>query len=101
MYLGTVVEQGPTLDVIRDPKHPYTRGLLKAIPTLDRLEARLSPVPGDIPSPSQRPTGCPFHTRCPEIIKGHCEQATPGVTELAGGRAVRCHLHAEQGRSAA
>ena len=60
MYLGTIVERGPVRDVLKDPQHPYTRGLLQAIPSLDRLSRRLHPVPGDIPSPSARPKGCPF-----------------------------------------
>ncbi|MGF1660445.1 MAG: ABC transporter ATP-binding protein [Rubrimonas sp.] len=100
MYLGAIVERGPAREVIRSPRHPYTRGLLDAIPTLDRLDARLKPVPGDIPSPSQRPSGCAFHPRCAQAIKGLCERKAPEETQMPGGRAVRCWLHAE-GRSAA
>ena len=101
MYLGTIVERGPTHEVIRNPKHPYTRGLLEAIPNLDHLHDRLKPVPGDIPSPSARPSGCPFHTRCTEAIGGLCEVQAPPETAPATGRAVRCWLHDEKGRSAA
>ncbi|TVQ57255.1 MAG: ABC transporter ATP-binding protein [Rhodobacteraceae bacterium] len=93
MYLGTIVERGPTREVIRRPLHPYTRGLLEAIPAIDRLDARLKPVPGDIPSPSQRPSGCPFRTRCPEAVPGLCDRAAPRETAVGEGRAVRCHLH--------
>ena len=100
MYLGTIVERGPTREVIRDPKHPYTSGLLEAIPTLETLEARLKPVPGDIPSPSQRPPGCPFHTRCAERIDGLCDARAPGETSIGPHRAVRCWLHEEEGRRA-
>ncbi|MEM7744107.1 MAG: ABC transporter ATP-binding protein [Pseudomonadota bacterium] len=64
MYLGRLVEQGPVREVIRDPIHPYTQGLLNALPSLDDLDAPLIPVPGDIPSPLDRPTGCVFNTRC-------------------------------------
>jgi len=101
MYLGTIVERGPARDVIRSPKHPYTRGLLEAIPSLDSLDHRLKPVPGDIPSPSDRPTGCAFHPRCPQAVAGLCEQEDPEETVLPDGRAVRCWLHAERGRNAA
>lgn len=64
MYLGRVVEQGPVREVIRTPIHPYTKGLLNALPRLDDLDSPLTPVPGDIPSPLERPEGCVFHTRC-------------------------------------
>ncbi|WP_395172781.1 ABC transporter ATP-binding protein [Roseibium alexandrii] len=103
MYLGTIVERGATRDVIRDPKHPYTQGLLKAIPSLETLHDRLSPVPGDIPSPTERPSGCPFHTRCPDAINNICNVRTPVELTPAPGRAVRCWLHDEpkSGRSAA
>jgi len=103
MYLGTIVERGTTRDVIRNPKHPYTQGLLKAIPSLDTLHDRLSPVPGDIPSPTERPTGCPFHTRCPDFINGICDVNEPPEVGGDAGRSVRCWLHKEpeSGRSAA
>jgi peptide/nickel transport system ATP-binding protein len=101
MYLGTIVERGPTRDVIRSPRHPYTQGLLKAIPSVDKLHDRLSPVPGDIPSPTERPSGCPFHTRCSEAIAGLCDRTVPDEISPAPARAVRCWLHTEEGRSAA
>ena len=101
MYLGTIVERGPTREVIRDPKHPYTQGLLAAIPSLDRLDARMSPVPGDIPSPTERPQGCAFHTRCTRAVAGLCDSRNPRECAPAPGRAVRCWLHDEAGRSAA
>ncbi|ARE38803.1 Oligopeptide transport ATP-binding protein OppD [Rhodovulum sp. P5] len=101
MYLGTIVERGPTRAVIRDPKHPYTQGLLAAIPSLDRLNDRMSPVPGDIPSPTERPRGCAFHTRCAQAMAGLCDVQTPREISPEPGRAVRCWLHDEKGRSAA
>ena len=94
MYLGTIVERGPVRNVLKDPQHPYTRGLLQAIPSLDRLSRRLHPVPGDIPSPSARPNGCPFHTRCTEMKPGLCDVIAPAETLFGAARAVRCHLAA-------
>jgi oligopeptide/dipeptide ABC transporter ATP-binding protein len=94
MYLGTIVERGPVRDVLKDPQHPYTRGLLQAIPSLDRLSRRLHPVPGDIPSPSARPKGCPFHTRCAEMQPGLCDVTVPPETLFGASRSVRCHLAA-------
>jgi len=96
MYLGTIVERGATRDVIRNPQHPYTQGLLKAIPSLDTLHDRLSPVPGDIPSPTERPAGCPFHPRCPDFVNGICDVTTPHEVSSAPGRSVRCWLHSDQ-----
>jgi len=101
MYLGTIVERGPVRDVLKSPQHPYTRGLMEAIPSLDRLDARLFSVPGDIPSPSNRPSGCPFHTRCRERIAGLCETTRPSLSWPGPGRSVRCHLAEQQARSAA
>ena len=101
MYLGTIVERGPTREVIRNPLHPYTVGLLEAIPSLEKLVSRLRPVPGDIPSPHARPTGCPFHTRCSKAIKGVCEVNAPAETVATEGHAVRCFLHQDEGRNAA
>ena len=60
MYLGRLVEKGPVQEVIKNPSHPYTRGLLDALPRLSDLDAPLTPVPGDIPSPLERPAGCVF-----------------------------------------
>jgi peptide/nickel transport system ATP-binding protein len=61
MYLGRIVEIGPAEDVTRDPAHPYTRALLAAVPDLDREPARAK---GELPSPLQPPSGCPYHPRC-------------------------------------
>jgi len=92
MYLGRIVERGPTREVIRDPAHPYTRGLLAALPRVETSRRRLTPVPGDIPSPLQRPAGCPFHTRCPRRMPGLCDREVPADTALDARRSVACHL---------
>ena len=94
MYLGKLIEEGPVRDVIRTPAHPYTQGLIAALPRLDDLDAPLVPVPGDIPSPLERPSGCVFHTRCPRILEGTCRTQVPARTELTAQHSAACHLHA-------
>ncbi|MEX0971399.1 MAG: ABC transporter ATP-binding protein [Paracoccaceae bacterium] len=90
MYLGRIVETGTVRDVIRSPQHPYTIGLLNALPKLDDLDAPLTPVPGDIPSPLDRPTGCVFHTRCPQVIAGRCASAVPQLHRIKDEHAAAC-----------
>lgn len=90
MYLGDIVETGTVRQVIKAPAHPYTKGLLNALPKLDDLNAPLTPVAGDIPSPLERPSGCVFHTRCPEVISGRCEVSVPHVSNLGEGHDVAC-----------
>jgi peptide/nickel transport system ATP-binding protein len=92
MYLGKIVERGPTRQVIAHPHHPYTQGLLRAIPRMDNLSRRLTPVAGDIPSPLERPKGCPFVTRCPERM-AQCATVMPGDTDLGNDQSVACFLH--------
>ena len=92
MYLGRIVEQGPVRQVIRTPAHPYTRGLLNALPKLENLDAPLTPVPGDIPSPLERPAGCVFHTRCPQAEAGRCDATVPELRELEAGHSAACLL---------
>lgn len=95
MYLGRLVEQGPVRDVIRNPQHPYTKGLLAALPRLDDLDAPLVPVPGDIPSPLERPTGCVFHTRCSVAIAGRCNVDIPQFSSVNPAHSAACHVVAE------
>lgn len=95
MYLGNIVEQGTVRDVIRDPAHPYTRGLLDALPSLDDLDAELIPVPGDIPSPLERPQGCVFHTRCSEA-EPRCSESVPQMTMLDNGHACACFVEVDK-----
>ncbi|MDC3131854.1 ABC transporter ATP-binding protein [Pelagibacteraceae bacterium] len=65
MYLGSIVEKGPVNEILKNPKHPYTKGLLQALPDINNLNEPLTPIPGNIPSPLDRPSGCVFRTRCP------------------------------------
>jgi len=71
MYLGEVVETGPTDDIFESPKHPYTEALLESVPraSVDEQGRRVDPLPGDVPSPRNPPSGCHFRTRCPEVIQ--------------------------------
>jgi oligopeptide/dipeptide ABC transporter ATP-binding protein len=96
MYLGRMIENGPVRDVIRQPKHPYTQGLIAALPKLDDLDAPLTPVPGDIPSPLERPSGCVFHTRCRQVVGDVCKQVDPKDRDLDGSHRVACHIYTEE-----
>ncbi|WP_227323776.1 ABC transporter ATP-binding protein [Acidisoma silvae] len=95
MYLGTMVENGPTSQVFARPAHPYTRALLASIPRADPTLAQSdeTPLAGEPPSPVNPPSGCPFRTRCPDA-QGMCETSPPRVT-LPGGRWAACHFAAE------
>ena len=96
MYLGRAVETGPVRDIFAKPDHPYTRALLRSIPTvLAKPRTRLPTIAGSIPHPFNRPAGCAYHPRCAEIFSPHCETAEP--PEIAeGNRQVRCFLHGGQ-----
>ena len=78
MYLGRIVEKGPVNEILKNPKHPYTKGLLEALPDINNLNAPLKPIPGNIPSPLDRPSACVFRTRCPNP----CDNCREGKTEM-------------------
>jgi len=90
MYLGIIVESGPVREIISNPKHPYTQGLIEALPDLNNLDKPLKPIPGDIPSPLERPTGCVFHTRCKLFESGVCDNAVPPLSEYEKEHTVAC-----------
>jgi len=94
MYLGQVVEYGPVREILRNPKHPYTVDLLRAVPRLGKTAGqRLVAIEGSIPSPFQRPSGCPFHPRCSKMMPGRCEVHMPAITHLDDQHTVRCLLY--------
>jgi oligopeptide transport system ATP-binding protein len=91
MYLGRVVEMAPTETLFAEPAHPYTRALLAAAPTMDpRRRKTASAIGGEPPSPIDRPSGCPFRTRCP-LATERCAVEDPPLRPWAAGHAVACH----------
>jgi peptide/nickel transport system ATP-binding protein len=95
MYLGRLVEVGPTRDLFRAPRHPYTRMLLDAVPDLDMTGRARKPVEGEIPNPIDPPKGCAFHPRCP-FANARCRTERPQLLP-AGTAVVACHA-VEEGR---
>ncbi|MCG8481194.1 MAG: dipeptide ABC transporter ATP-binding protein [Spirochaetales bacterium] len=92
MYLGNLVEEAPRDELFRNPQHPYTQALISAIPPSNPWTKRKRIVlKGDVPSPANPPTGCPFHTRCPYVMEV-CRTAKPELRQSAGGHRVACHL---------
>jgi oligopeptide/dipeptide ABC transporter ATP-binding protein len=91
MYLGKLVEEGNVADLFKQPMHPYTRALLSANPKIDpSLRGERTLLEGDVPSPSDPPPGCSFHTRCP-IAESGCREIEPELRQI-GDRKVSCHL---------
>jgi len=91
MYLGRVVETGPSDDLFSEPLHPYTRALLDEVPRLNSGKRAYVPIKGEIASALNPPTGCHFHTRCPQAGP-RCKREQP-TTQNIGAQTVACHLH--------
>jgi peptide/nickel transport system ATP-binding protein len=92
MYLGQVVERADVDTIFYDPRHPYTKALLRAIPRLGRkVHQRLEVIPGWVPDPYNWPKGCAFGPRCLEFQQGICDQNEPPVVDLGEGHWVRCY----------
>jgi peptide/nickel transport system ATP-binding protein len=99
MYLGRVVEQGPVDAIFHDPKHPYTRALLRSMPSVKaRVRSRLPGIEGSIPHPYNRPSGCPFHPRCPDFMPGRCDKEEPVNRPVGTAQEAACLLYGEGAR---
>ena len=96
MYLGRIVERGTTEEIFDSPKHPYTRALLSAVPKMDeQTGVEKIRLEGDIPSPINRPSGCYFHPRCPEVMS-ICKDAYPDETGFTQTHSCHCYLYEEK-----
>lgn len=92
MYLGRIVEAGPVSEVFSNPRHPYTKALLSAIPTPDpNAKKERIRLKGDVPSPVSLPKGCPLVNRCP-LAESRCAEQYPATRHLPGGHEVDCHM---------
>jgi oligopeptide/dipeptide ABC transporter ATP-binding protein len=92
LYAGRIVESGTAAAVLCDPLHPYTRGLLKALPRSDSAARSIAAIPGSPPDLAHLPSGCAFEPRCPERLS-HCSERPPREAQAAEGRRVRCVIH--------
>jgi len=94
MYLGRVMETGPVDDIFHSPQHPYTRALLKSIPSIQSQSRTLLPtIEGSIPHPFNRPAGCPFYPRCDDFMDGVCNRRTPSLQPVGDKQTASCFLH--------
>jgi peptide/nickel transport system ATP-binding protein len=94
IYAGRVIEHGSLEDIFDNTRHPYTEGLFNSLPNLTDRQAKLKPIKGLMPDPSNLPTGCPFHPRC-DYVMDICSQTRPGKTYRNDGHYVECHLYNE------
>ena len=94
MYAGAIIEYGSVKEVFKEPLHPYTKGLLGAIPTLDDDKERLMAIPGAVADPYHLPKGCSFYPRCDEC-RAECEGQYPPLTRITDNHYVACWCHKE------
>ena len=95
MYLGKLVEEGPSDEIYREPIHPYTRGLLDAVPSAANHKSKASAIVGELPSPVNPPSGCRFRTRCP-LAQDICANEEPAMREFFPGHRAACHFPLRQ-----
>lgn len=97
MYLGRVVERASTIELFKNPLHPYTRRLLRSIPQLgNKVGNRLDAIRGNVPVPIDPPPQCGFASRCDDFIAGKCDGAVPALVDMGNDHYVRCFLHNEE-----
>jgi peptide/nickel transport system ATP-binding protein len=99
MYGGEIVEEAPVADLFARAHHPYTEGLLAAMPQVGHERERLATIPGTVPPPTRWPEGCRFHDRCPYAWE-RCTSEHPPLYQIGEGHVSRCHLAAEPARRA-
>ena len=100
MYLGRVMEEGPVDEIFHTPKHPYTQALLRSIPSLyGQTRVALPVISGALPHPFNRPPGCPFHPRCPDVME-RCSAAVPKLMPAAANQLASCFLHHDEAEPA-
>jgi len=92
MYLGRIVEDGPTAEIVRRPRHPYSRALVAAVPVPNADQSRAPlPITGNVPDAREPPSGCHFRDRCPHAF-ARCAEESPPLRAVSGGHQVACHL---------
>jgi peptide/nickel transport system ATP-binding protein len=96
LYLGRLMELGPSEAVFQPPHHPYTEALLSAVPTIEGTERKRIKLEGEIPSAAEPPSGCVFHTRCPRFLGQICVDEEPPLEEAEPGHFKRCHIPLEE-----
>ena len=96
MYLGNVVENADADTIFNNPQHPYTSALLRSMPDIGLERTRLDAIRGMVPSPYERPTGCPFHPRCDSAVAGVCDRVVPQAISIGEDHATRCLLYDER-----
>lgn len=92
MYLGEIVEMAPTKELFENPKHPYTKALLNAVPTITKDKSPKILLSGDLPSPKNLPEGCNFASRCPSVME-ICKTQNPEYTRFSAKHCAKCHLY--------
>ena len=96
MYLGKIMEMGTVDQIVYEPLHPYTKALIAAVPKPDPTAKRIEVViKGEIPSPVNPPSGCRFHTRCPQYIGDICRKEEPPLINVGKNHYVACHLYSK------
>lgn len=99
MYAGKVVEEGTVRTILKEPKHPYTKGLIRSLPKMSKRDERLYSIPGNVPKPGSIKAGCRFAARCEEVFD-RCYKEDPELLDLSGGHTCRCFLYEKEGEVA-
>ncbi|MFA9556380.1 ABC transporter ATP-binding protein [Evansella sp. AB-rgal1] len=96
MYAGNIVEQGDVRTILKEPTHPYTKGLIRSLPKLNNRDERLYSIPGNVPKPGSIKQGCRFAARCSEVFD-RCYEEDPKLLQVKEGHSCRCFLYEKEG----